>query len=203
MTPEAKRRDLGLPTDGPLVGCVARLVPVKGVHYLLEALPAVQAAVPQATGVFVGDGPLRTELERRAAVLGLGGRVAFLGLRRDVEEIMKLCDVVVLPSLNEGMGRVAVEALATGRPVIGSRVSGIQNVIVDGETGLLVPPADREALARAIVRCLTNPALSLAMGERAQKSVEAYDIEPMITKIDRLYTELLAAKPPREVTPFE
>ena len=191
VTPEAKRRDLGLPTDGPLVGCVARLVPVKGVHYLLEALPAVQAAVPQATGVFVGDGPLRTELERRAAVLGLGGRVAFLGLRRDVEEIMKLCDVVVLPSLNEGMGRVAVEALATGRPVIGSRVSGIQNVIVDEETGLLVPPADREALACAIVRCLTNPALSLAMGERAQKAVEAYDIEPMITKIDRLYNRLL------------
>src|SRR5207245_1504278 len=82
-----QRRHLGLPPDGPLVGCVARLVPVKGVHYLLEALQSIRAAVPQATVVFVGDGPLRPELERRAAVLGLDGAVTFLGLRRDVPEI--------------------------------------------------------------------------------------------------------------------
>lgn len=186
------RRHLGLPPDGPLVGCVARLVPVKGVHYLLEAVPSIRAAVPQATVVFVGDGPLRPELERRAAALGLDGAVAFLGLRRDVAEIVALCDIVVLPSLNEGMGKAAAEAFAAGRPVIGSRVSGIQDVIVDGVTGLLVPPADPEALAHAIVRCLTNPALTDAMGQRARDEVERYGIKPMIAKIDRLYTRLLA-----------
>jgi glycosyltransferase involved in cell wall biosynthesis len=188
----AARGAAGLPAEGPLVGCVARLVPVKGVRYLLEAIPLVRAAVPRATIVFVGDGPLRNELERRAATLGLDGGVLFLGLRRDIAEIMPLFDVVVLPSLNEGMGRAAVEAMAAGRPVIGSRVSGIQDVVSDGETGLLVPPADPAALARAIIRCLSLPALAAALSTRAQREVHKYGIEPMIGKIDDLYIRLLA-----------
>jgi glycosyltransferase involved in cell wall biosynthesis len=193
IVPDVMRRLLGLSPDGPLVGCVARLVPVKGVEYLLEAIPSVRAAIPQATVVFVGDGPLRADLERRADTLRLNGAVAFLGLRRDVAEIMALCDVVVLPSLNEGMGRAAVEALAAGRPVIGSKISGIQDVIVDGETGLLIPPADTQALAQAIVRILTNPDVGIRMGQRGKDAVNRFAIGPMITGIDRLYTGLLAA----------
>ncbi len=189
--PERTRHSLGLPAHGPLVGCVARLVPVKGVHYLLEAVPAIRASVPQATVVFVGDGPSRAELERRAAVLGLNGAVAFLGVRRDVPEIVALCDVVVLPSLNEGMGKAAAEALAAGRPVIGSRISGIQDVIVDGETGLLVPPADPAALARAIVRCLNDAALATSLGQRGQSEVDRFGVRPMISKIENLYMRLL------------
>src|SRR6266550_6294693 len=195
IIPGAMRRLLGLPGDGPLVGCVARLAPVKGVHYLLEAVPLVRASVPKATVVFVGDGPMRSALERRAGALGLNGAVVFLGLRRDIAEIMALCDVIVLPSLNEGMGRAAVEALAAGRPVIGSRISGIQDVIADKETGFLVPPADPAALAHAIIHLLTNPALAIAMGRRASDAAGRYDIEPMINKIDRLYSQLLTAVP--------
>ena len=190
----AKRRDLGLPPTGPLVGCVARLVPVKGVHYLLEAVPRITAAVPRATVVYVGDGPLRPDLERRASVLGVNRAVAFLGLRRDVAEIMPLFDLVVLPSLNEGMGKAAVEAMAAGRPVVGSRISGIQDVVTDGQTGLLVLPADPEALAVAILRCLADPELALAMGRRAQAQVDAYSISAMIAGIDRLYHRWLVAK---------
>ena len=200
---QCTRRVLGLPEDGPLVGCVARLVPIKGVRHLLDAVPLVRAAVPQATVVFVGDGPLRGELERRAAELRLDGAVAFLGLRRDVANLVALCDVVVLPSLNEGMGRAAVEAFAAGRPVVGSRISGIQDVIDDGQTGLLVPPANPEALALAIIRCLTNPGLADAMGRRAQVEAERYNITHMITKIDRLYTGLLAAGPQMKATSFQ
>ncbi len=200
---EGARRALGLPETGPLVGCVARLVPVKGVDYLLEAVPLVHAAVPHATVIFVGDGPLRAQLEQRAAALRLNGAVEFLGLRRDVAEIIALCDVVVLPSLNEGMGRAAVEALAAGRPVIGSRISGIQDVISEGETGLLVPPGDPEALAHAIIRCLTNPALADAMGRRAQAEAEHFGVTPMMTKIDRLYTRLVAARMGEQDAPFE
>lgn len=197
------RRGLGLPEDGPLVACVARLVPVKGVSHLLEAVPMVRAVVPQATVVFVGDGPLRGELEQRAAALRLDGAVAFLGLRQDVADILALCDVAVLPSLNEGMGRAAVEAFAAGRPVVGSRVSGIQDVIVDGQTGFLVPPAHPQALADAIIRCLTNPDLADAMGRRAQAEAERYSITGMIAKIDRLYAGLLAARPQIEASSFE
>lgn len=185
------RRSFGLPEDAPLVGCVARLVPVKGVQHLLEAVPLIRAAVPRATVVFVGDGPLRADLERRAASLGLDGAVSFLGLQRDVARIIALCDVVVLPSLNEGMGRVAVEAFAAGRPVIGSRVSGLQDMVADGETGFLVPPADVESLARAIIRCLMDPLLAEAMGRRAGDEVERFGVRPMVAKIDDLYTRLM------------
>lgn len=189
--PEAKREALGLPVHGPLVGCVARLVPVKGVQYLLEAAPLVRSAVPRVTIAFVGDGPLRADLEHRATALGLDGAVKFLGLRRDVADIMPLCDVVVLPSLNEGMGRVAVEAQAAGRPVVGSRISGLQDVVKDGETGLLVPPANPQALATAIIRCLTDPALASAMRSQARRSVEPYGVSIMVSRIERTYADLL------------
>ena len=185
------RRALGIPPAGPLVVCVARLAPVKGVEYLLEAVPLVRAAVPAATVVFVGDGALRPVMERRAAALAPDGAVVFLGLRSDVPEILQMSDVAVLPSLNEGMGRAAVEALAAGRPVVASRVSGIQDVVLDGETGFLVPPADSRALADAVVRVLATPGLTQTMGARAAQSVGAYGIDAMIDGIDRLYVQLL------------
>jgi len=190
----ATRQELGLPCAGPLVGCVARLAPVKGVAYLLEAIPRIRAAIPQATIVFVGDGPLRSTLEDRARQLGMDGAVAFLGLRRDVARLLPLFDLVVLPSLNEGMGKAAVEALAAGRPVVASRVSGIQDVITDGVTGILVPPADPEALAAAIIRSLGDPVAVQGLGRRGQATVDAYSIEAMIAKIDALYREWLERK---------
>jgi len=192
--PAQKREMLGLPRQGPLVGCVARLVPVKGVHYLLEAIPAVRSAVPGATVVFVGDGPLRSTLEKDAESRGLGSGAVFLGLRDDVAEILPLFDVVALPSLNEGMGRAAVEALAAGRPVVGSRISGIQSVVADGETGFLVPAGDPRALADAIVRCLRDPELRRKLGRRGQETVGPFGIDAMLRDIDRLYTGLLAAR---------
>lgn len=193
VDPVGFRRALGIPPSGPLVVCVARLVAVKGVEYLLEAVPLVRAAVPGATVVFVGDGVLRPVMERRAAALVPDGAVVFLGLRSDVPEILQLSDVAVLPSLNEGMGRAAVEALAAGRPVVASRVSGIQDIVVHGETGFLVPPADPRALADAVLRVLATPGLAQTMGARAAQSVAAYGIETMIDGIDRLYVQLLTS----------
>ncbi len=190
---EHARRKLGLAPGVPLIGCVARLVPVKGVQYLLEAMPAVRAAVPGATAVFVGDGPLRPALEARAAARGLQSGAVFLGLRDDVAELLAAFDVVVLPSLNEGMGRAAVEALAAGRPVVASRISGIQDVVADGETGLLVPPQDPAALAAALIRCLRDPALRARFGQRGPASVGRFGAQAMLDGIDTLYQELLGA----------
>lgn len=191
IEPSAKRRDLDLPTDGPLVGCVARLVPVKGVQYLLEAVPFIREAVPAATVVFVGDGPLRTEMELRAADLGLNGAVAFLGLRDDVPELLPLFDVVVLPSLNEGMGRAAVEAMAAGRPVVGTRVSGIQDVITHEVSGLLVPPADPQEIAGAVVRVLNDPANARRLVENARGRLQGFSVDAMLDDIEALYARLL------------
>ena len=194
--PQAARGALGLSETGPLVGCVARLVPVKGVDCLLEAWSAVRSAVPDATVVFVGDGPLRPTLEAAAKAEGLGRSAAFLGVRDDVADLLPLFDVVVLPSRNEGMGRAAVEALAAGRPVIGSRISGIQNVIQDGETGVLVPPGDPGALARAIVRCLRERAVRDGMAARARDAARAYGVDAMLSQLDELYRHALSGAAP-------
>jgi len=193
IPPEATRRSLGLEGAGPLVGCVARLVPVKGVDCLLDAWPAVRAAVPGAMVVFVGDGPLRSSLEAAAAARGIRDAVVFLGVRDDVAELLPMFDLVVLPSRNEGMGRAAVEALAAGRPVVGSRISGLQDVVRDGETGLLVPPGDVPALGRAIVRCLTERPLRERMSAHAKASAEPYGIAAMLAQLDQLYTHTVAA----------
>lgn len=185
-----KRIQLHLPLTGPLIGCVARLVPVKGVHVLLEAVPIIRKSLPEATTVFVGDGSLREALERRASELGLDGAVVFAGLRRDVPELMHLFDVVVLPSLNEGMGKAAVEAMAAGRPVVGSRVAGIQNVVLHGRTGLLVTPGDPHELAEAIVAVLRNVGTSSAMGTAGRTWASAFSVADMIIEISRLYDAL-------------
>lgn len=194
--PAAKRGALGLPEGARLVGCVARLAPVKGVQYLLEAAPKIRAAVPEALVVFVGDGELRSDLERRARELGLDGAVAFLGLRRDVHEIIPLFDVAVLPSLNEGMGKAAVEAMAAGKPVVASAVSGLRDVVRHGQNGLLVPPGDPEALAEAIVALLQDPDRARRMGQAGARDAEAYGVEPMVARIEALYERLLRAKSP-------
>ncbi len=188
---EEKHRVLGFPVRGPVVGCVARLVPVKGVQCLLEAVPQIAAAIPGSTVVFVGDGPLRSELEERAQALGLDGAVAFLGLRDDVAELMALFDVVVVPSLNEGMGRAAVEALAARRPVVGSRVCGIQDVVTHGVSGLLVPPADPGAISEAVVRILREPGLADRLSANAKLGLDEYSVDLMMAKIHGLYAQLI------------
>jgi glycosyltransferase involved in cell wall biosynthesis len=192
--PIGRRRALGLPAHGPLVGCVARLVPVKGVRHLLEAAPALSAAVPGSRVVFVGGGPLRAEMEQRARALNLDGAVVFLGLRDDVAELMPLFDVVVLPSLNEGMGRAAVEAMAAGRPVVGSRVSGIQDVVTNDVSGILVPPAEPREIATAVLRILRDPALAGRLSAGARHRARSYSVEAMMAKIHALYHDLLGAR---------
>lgn len=196
VTPEQIHHELGLPPGARVVGCVSRLVPVKGVHYLLEAAPRIRRSVPQAVFVFVGDGELRPRLEQRARELGLDGTVTFLGLRRDVHRLVPAFDVAVLPSLNEGMGKAAVEAMAAGKPVVASAVSGLRDIVRHGQTGLLVPPADPEALAAAVVELLCDPAKAARMGAAGRVYAEQYGVDAMVTRIQALYEALLQAKGP-------
>jgi len=192
--PEAKRQELGLPDRARLVGCVARLVPVKGVQVLLEAVPRIRERVPDAVVVFVGDGELRPHLERRARELGVDGAVRFLGLRRDVAEIVPVFEVAVQPSLNEGMGKAAVEAMAAGKPVVASAVSGLVDVVQDGHNGVLVPPGDPQALASAIADLLTHPERARRLGETARRTAQAYGVKAMMARLEALYGRLLRAK---------
>jgi glycosyltransferase involved in cell wall biosynthesis len=139
----------------------------------------------------VGKGDLDVELRAEALRIEANGRVKFLGWRDDIDEIMPIFDIFVLPSLNEGMGRVLVEAMAAGKPVIASRAGGIPDLVKHEKTGLLVPPGDVPALADAILRLVNDPDERRRMGETGRFFCRRFSLKAMIDKIDNLYDELL------------
>lgn len=184
------KRALGLP-NGPAVGTVAALVPVKGLDYFLEAARYVSLEVPEASFVVAGGGALEGALRRRAEDLGV--EVRFLGPRKDVPLVLSALEVFVLPSLSEGMGLSIMEAMAAGLPVVATEVGGIPELVVDGETGVLVPPRDPEALARAILECIRERERAEEMGRKGRKRVrDLFTLARMIREHEILYEELLS-----------
>lgn len=175
--------------EGPLVGTLARLVPQKGLDVLLDAFAAVP---PPARLVIAGIGPLAAPLAARAAAPDLAGRVRFLGPRADSAAVLAALDLFVLPSRWEGFGLVLLEAMAAGRPIVGSRVSAIPEV-VDGSCALLVPPDDAGALAGAIAALLADPARRAAMGAAGRARVaERFAPAAMVAASLDLYARVLA-----------
>jgi glycosyltransferase involved in cell wall biosynthesis len=188
------RRSLGIPMDAKLIGAVGRLVPIKNVQLLLEAAALARQNDPIIRVVLIGDGELRDELEAQADALGLGQAVVFAGWRRDLTRVYADLDAVVISSHNEGTPASLIEAMATGCPVIATRVGGVPDLVVDGETGRLVPPGDREALAAALLALFRESARTARMAELAQRRVlERYQAERLVADVDRLYREQLTA----------
>jgi len=190
-----KRNELAIPPNSLVVGYVGWLIPIKGVTYLVNAMAEVVQRHPNSLLVLVGKGDEKgeeeTKLSKQVENLGIADHVRFLGWRPDVDEIMGCFDIFVLPSLNEGMGRVLVEAMATGLPIVASSVGGIPDLVKDGENGLLVPPADAGALKRAISDLLSDKAKRKRMGETGKRMCRPYSVEAMVEKIDNLYSRLL------------
>jgi glycosyltransferase involved in cell wall biosynthesis len=190
---EARAR-LGIAPAAFLIAGLGRLVPIKGFDVLLEALPAVVAALPETRVVLIGGGPLRTELETRAAALGVAPRLTITGPTNDVVTPLAAADVLVAPSRNEGMGRAIVEAMALGVPPVGAAVGGIPAVIEDGTSGRLVPPGDPAALARVLVELGRDPAPRAKLGEGARRRAELFSSDVAARRLLALYAELLAAR---------
>jgi len=194
------RAELGVGEKTPLVGTVAILRRKKGHHVLLEAIPSIVERVPGVQFLFAGDGPQRENLERRINELGLGGRVIFLGLRRDVERILKAIDLFVLPTLEEALGTSILEASAMGKAVVSTDVGGVPEVVEHGRTGLLVKADDSRALAGAVTRLLGDPATRDAMGREGRRMVrERFTIEKMVEGMHDLYERLVNGKRRRMV----
>src|SRR5215213_5610332 len=188
------RRSLGLPPGAKLIGAVGRLVPIKNIPLLLEAAALARKEDPDIRVVLVGDGALREELEARAEALGLGQAVTFAGWRRDLASVYAELDAVVISSHNEGTPASLIEAMASGRPVIATRVGGVPDLIVDGETGRLVPPGDVEALAAALLELFREPERTARMAELAQRQMlERHQARRLVADVDRLYRQLLTA----------
>lgn len=177
-----------------VIGAVTRLSKEKGLHYLLEAFAVVAGRRPEASLVLAGEGPERRRLERLAARLGLGERVQFLGEvpHEQVPQVLQGLDIFAMPSTYEGFGVAALEAGAMEVPVVASRIHGIPDVVVDGETGLLVPPRDRQALAAALERLAADGDLRRRLGRAGRAFVaEHYSWEENTTQMEALYRAAL------------
>ncbi|KPJ63249.1 MAG: hypothetical protein AMS15_01145 [Planctomycetes bacterium DG_23] len=189
------RQDLGIPLNVPVVGKIARLFPLKGYEYVLQAIPQVLAKFPQVRFLFVGDGILREALEKEAREKGFAENVVFAGLvePKKIPVFLKAMDVVVHASLREGLARVLPQALISGKPVISYDVDGAREVVFPGKTGWLIPPKSVDELTRATVEALSQPDEARKMGERGRSLfTERFRAQVMVERIGRLYQELLA-----------
>jgi glycosyltransferase involved in cell wall biosynthesis len=192
--PVSAREELGIPPDAPLAGIIARLIPQKGHTYLLAAFAKAIEALPEARLLVVGDGYLRGDLETQVGELQ-ATRLIFTGWRDDIPRIMADLNLLILPSLWEGFGLVLLEAMVMGKPIVASRVSAIPEIVVDGVTGLLVPPRDPKALAEAIIALLQDREQAEAMGQAGRERVERYfSVQRMVQQTEALYEELIREK---------
>jgi len=187
------RAELGIQPEDRVVTVVGSLYPVKGHRYLLEAAPRILRACPTAVFLIAGRGACERELRAQARELDIEPRVRFLGLRGDVPGLLAIADVFVLPSLSEGLSIALLEAMAAGRPVVTTRVGGNPELVVDGETGVLVPPADVERLASALVGVLSDAATARRLGENGLRRVRSrFSIDGMVTAYQAIYEAALA-----------
>ena len=191
---EEKKRSLGLNTKGLVVGTIGWLLPIKGPLYLLKAMEVIWQTNPGIQLVYVGKGDLEEEVRSEVTRMGVSERVAFLGWRDDIPEIMQVLDIFVLPSLNEGMGRVLVEAMAAGKPIVASDVGGIPDLVKDGQNGFLVKPGDANDLSFAIEKLLDDKKMREEMGKKGRAMAKDYSVEKMVDKIDALYAALYQRK---------
>ncbi|PYN74949.1 MAG: glycosyltransferase family 1 protein [Candidatus Rokuibacteriota bacterium] len=190
---EARAR-LGLDTGAFVVVGLGRLTRIKGFDLLVQALPSLMAQIPSTRVLLVGDGPERSSLAALAASLGVSGRLRMTGETIDVPSHLVAADVVAVPSRNEGMGRVLVEAMALGLPVVATTVGGIPAVVTDGECGRLVEPDDLGALAAALVELGRDPGLRRKLGEAALGRAEAFSSSVANEKLVAVYAALVREK---------
>jgi len=189
LTREEAKARLGV--RGFCLGAVGRLEEAKGHAFLLEGMQMLAPELPELTLLVAGDGRLREVLHRQRAALGLEGRVHFLGFRRDVPLIYRALDLYVQPSLWEGLSLALLQAMGAGLPVVATRVSGFEEVITSGDNGILVPPRDAAALARAIRELYHDSMARRRLGEAARRTVAAgYSQELFLQRLETLYLEL-------------
>jgi glycosyltransferase involved in cell wall biosynthesis len=186
--PANLHEDLWLPHNAPIVGNVAALVPHKGQKHLIDAAQIVLRAMPDARFVIAGEGELRESLERQIREHRLEKHVFLTGFRPDVLSVLKAFDIFVMSSTTEGLGTSILDAMAAGKPVVGTRAGGIPEAVVDGETGLLVPPRDPHAMADAIVQLLGDEPRRRRMGAAGRERARAlFSAERMVQETLRVY----------------
>ncbi|RJQ60349.1 MAG: glycosyltransferase family 1 protein [Desulfobacteraceae bacterium] len=189
------RKKWGIALDEAVIGIVSKLWEGKGHAVLIRAFSEVSKHLPNSKLVIVGEGDLKNELESLSSAIGMNGRVLFTGFQANVRDLLACFDVAVLPSFFEGMGRVLLEAMAMEKPVVGTRVGGIPDLIDDGVNGFLIEPANVMQLSSSILRILNDKDLARQMGRAGRKKIQAvYSAEYMVRAIDDVYRRLFIEK---------
>jgi len=193
------RSEFALSANDAVIGIFCRLMPIKALDIFLRAARLITVNVQNVRFFVVGDGPLYDSLRSEAQRLGLERRMTFTGFRHDALDLVRMMQVIVLSSLHEGLPMILLEAMALGKPVVATRVGGIPELIQDGVTGILVPPADPDSLANACLDLIRKPSIAEELGRRAQHQVEAhFTAEKMLEDLLKVYADCLqAARSPR------
>ncbi len=192
---ETGKEEFGIPQNSNVIGVVGRLVPIKGHKYLVSAAKRIIEEFDNTVFVFVGDGYLESRLKRQAESLGVRKNIIFTGWRKDVIEVLDLFDILVLPSLNEGMGKVLIEGMALGKPIVASSVGGIIDLVKNGDNGILIPPRNSDALEESIIKLIRNKDMAHKLGQNGKAKVyPEYDTFVMVRQIEELYENMLARK---------
>ncbi len=188
---QEKKRQFGIKPADLIVGVVSKLWEGKGHKCILQAARSVITQVPNVKFMFVGEGYLRRELEALTHQLDLGDYVIFTGFRTDIPKVTAIFDIAVLASFFEGLGRVLLESMIQGKPVIATKVGGIVDVVDDGKTGILVPPGDVTALAEAMITLIADEDLRIRMGKAGRAKIDAkFSAQTMVSQIKIVYEEL-------------
>ncbi|MBI5788269.1 MAG: glycosyltransferase family 4 protein [Candidatus Schekmanbacteria bacterium] len=185
------REKLHIPLQAKIVGSLGRLEEVKGYKYFVEAASVIADQFPAVYFLLAGDGARRAELSEQCNRRELQKRFIFYGWQEDAATVMSVMDIFILPSLNEGMGRVLVEAMSMGKPIVATAVGGVPELIKHEQNGILVPPKDAQALACAVTRLLKNPELADKIASNTKRDVDQYSAQKMLEKIEGLYEQML------------
>lgn len=192
------QQTLSIPADAVIVGCVARLSPIKGQEDLIRAIKRISSQVESAHLILIGadiatGGQYQQTLAHLAAGLGIAEKVHFTGYRPDASQLIDHFDIFVLPSYREAMPMSILEAMAAAKPVIATHVNGVPEVVIDGVTGILVPPGDPETLADAILRLLHDPDLARRMGAAGRARVEEhFNLDRLNEQLFQIYDQVVA-----------
>ncbi|MFX0199070.1 MAG: glycosyltransferase [Candidatus Hodarchaeota archaeon] len=185
--------EFGINDHEQLVGVVANLYPIKGVHYLIKSIPIVKNSIENVRFIIVGEGIMHEELKDLARRINVDKSIIFTGKRLDIAPILSSFDLFVNPSLSEGSSNAIIEAMAAGLPVVATNVGGNLELIAHGDSGLLVPPKDEHSIAEAIVRLLNDEPLRLNMGAAARSFAEQnHDINTMMNALEELYIRMMS-----------
>lgn len=186
------RQQYGIPEDAIVVATAGRLAAQKDPLSYLQAAQIIAESNPNVYFIWMGDGELGGEIRRKVIGTGLSDRILFPGYSPNIQPVLAAADIFVLSSIYESFGYVTCEAMALGKPVVGTDVAGTQELVQDGTTGLLVPPRDPAALAEALQKLISFPSLRQSMGSAGRKRAEVhFDLSRMIKETEELYLRLL------------